>query len=128
MRMLLALVSGLVMLAPVFGQAIGTANFAGTWRCPGQGQLVVTQDGGNLTVVFRGVQAEDQWGSAGRHGGTHHGTLQGQMATIAGDYGDGTRGEGTITLTADGQSVSGTLHWYRGEHKLASGDWQCRRE
>ena len=114
---------------PMAGEQPGAdmANFSGTWQCPGRGVLTIEQDEMLITAHFSGKNSGDHWGNTGRKGGSHSGTVRGQTATINGNYGDGTRGDETITLSADGKSFSGTWNWYRGDQKLGSGTWGCHR-
>jgi hypothetical protein len=113
-----------VMMTLASGTA-WSADYSGTWDCPGRGTLTIRQNGSIVTGSASGRPGED-W--AARRGGTIRGQVDASgMLLLNWDHGDGTTTTTNSTLSADGRGMAGPWAWFRGSSQIGSGTWNCKR-
>lgn len=89
-------------------------NFTGTWSTA-WGRVTLTQSGGTLTGDY-----------SGQFTGRLSGDVAGNLATLTWNQTNGENGKAKFTLSADGDSFTGT--WGSGSSATNGGAWNGKRK
>ncbi len=103
-------------------------NFAGSWKCPVRGTLVLRQNGSRITGGTFSGTAGQHWANPNNGTVADGGSVEGNTASFRFDGNNNTYSLVKATLSSDASSFSGTWRWFSDSGSLkGSGSWSCNR-
>jgi hypothetical protein len=109
------------------GAAAALGEFDGTWTCPARGTMTLRSGADASIQGTLSGQKGEHWGGDQRKGGTFKGSAKDRVLNGVFNAGDGTHSNVSLTLGADGTTLSGDWTWFRDKTRLGSGTMSCAR-